>query len=476
MLSTPYTLPCGTVVRGRVVKAAMTEALADDWSNASVELCNLYSRWSKNNNAGFVLITGNIQVDRRYMERPGNVAIEIDCPDPEKRMKALKAFASAAQQDGTLCLAQLSHAGRQSSILVTLETIAPSAVKAESSSLPLPEPRAMTGEEIEDVIARFRNAAAVCKEAGFAGIQLHGAHGYLFSQFLSPRVNQRTDAYGGDLHGRSLLLFEVVRACREAVGKNYCIAVKLNSSDFQQGGFSEDDSVRIAVQLEGLGVDLLEVSGGSYENPSMVLGPNGLAEIKAGTSTELREGYFLVFAERMKASLKTMPLMVTGGFRSRKVMEKAIQSGACQFIGVGRPLCSAPDCVGRLVRGEIDELPRYELTVHVPWYVRWLSRWAVGRMLQVGASQMWMYRNMQRMGEGKPLLREDEASAIADMLFLKNLQNTKARNLLGMDSSTVGQVYNAKPTTSLAVKLAVLTAVVAGVGAGAVFVFRGKDL
>ncbi|KAH9257699.1 hypothetical protein BASA81_004157 [Batrachochytrium salamandrivorans] len=465
MLSTSYTLPCGTVVPGRIVKAAMTEGLADDWGYPTEELCRLYKLWSTNHNAGHMLLTGNIQIDRRYVERPGNVAIEPECPDPQLRLSKLKEFAAAAQQDGTLCFAQLSHGGRQSNVLVSLEALAPSSIKSESL-MPLPDAKEMTLEEIEDVVQRFANAALVCKQAGFAGVQLHAAHGYLLSSFLSPRANKRTDKYGGDLSGRSLLLFEVLQACRKAVGNDYPLSVKLNSSDFQKGGFSEDDAMKIALQLEQVGLDLLEVSGGSYENPSMMLGPTGFAELQSvgklgnATSTQLREGYFLVFAEKMKASLNRLPLLVTGGFRSRHVMESALKSGACQFVGIGRPVCGMPDAVSKLLHGEIDELPKYETLLQLPWYVRWLNYVILGHLIKAGAFQMWTYRNLYRMGHGEKFTNEKDANMLADLLFMEKWHFAKAAKTRGLPNTVVGAALNApKPLMPTYAKIALVVAV-----------------
>lgn len=449
-LSEPLVLPCGVTLPGRIIKAAMTEGLADEHNQATQKHVTLYEQWSRNHNAGHVLITGNIAVDRRYPERPGNVCIAEE--QTAAALAALKSYAKAAQLDGTLCIAQLSHGGRQTNVMVNLESVAPSAIKVNMKGMPMSEPRALTSAEIDDVIRRFKYAATVCKDVGFAGVQLHAAHGYLLSSFLNPKANIRSDEYGGSLENRSRILFQVIRAVRESVGPKYPVFVKLNSSDFQKGGFSPEEALTIAQQLEAEGIDVLEVSGGNYENPSMMLGPEGFNEIAAisklgkYSSTELREGYFLQFAENIRSVVKSMPLMVTGGFRSRSVMEKALESKACDLIGVGRPLCGSPDAVAKLLRNEISALPSYEKTLKLPWYARWLNFIIIGHLLTAGAFQMWTYMNLIRMGEGKQPTTEKNANLLKDMKDLNSHDSTQAKRLVGMNGIH-GTRLNAKHQT-----------------------------
>jgi 2,4-dienoyl-CoA reductase-like NADH-dependent reductase (Old Yellow Enzyme family) len=194
----------------------MTEGLADSLNRATDAHVNLYQRWSRSHGAGHVLITGNVQVDRRYLERPGNVC--IDGPQSAEQLRLLAAYAAAAQLDGTHCWAQLGHAGRQSNALVNVDPIAPSAIRAKMIGVPMCTPRAMTLGEIQDVVRRFVAAALVCQQVGFKGVQIHAAHGYLLSSFLSPKSNARTDEYGGSLENRARMLMETYAAVRKAVG------------------------------------------------------------------------------------------------------------------------------------------------------------------------------------------------------------------------------------------------------------------
>jgi len=334
-LAQPLTLPCGAVVPNRLVKAAMTEGLATSRGVPTPELERLYALWS-DGGAG-ILLTGNIQVDRLHLERPGNVIIEGE-PDAELRA-ALSNWATAGVRRGNHLWAQLSHAGRQTQKIVNRHPKAPSAVKLGLPGGQFGEPVAMTVPEIEDIVGRFGIAAAAAQKAGFTGVQIHAAHGYLLSEFLSPRVNRRRDDYGGDLANRARALLEVVQTVRAAVGREFPVSVKLNSADFQKGGFAFEDSLQVAQWLEQAGVDVIEVSGGTYEQPKL-LGMEGLEaeeDQHVAHSTRMREAYFADFAIAMRQQV-SIPLMVTGGFRTRSVMETAIESGSADLIGIARPL------------------------------------------------------------------------------------------------------------------------------------------
>ncbi len=342
-LAQPLALPCGMVLKNRFGKAPLTEGLADGMNRATPRHERLYGKWAQGG-AGLV-VTGNVQVDRRYLERPGNVAI-----DGNGGLEQLRAYARAGTQNGTALFMQINHPGRQTPRRICEQPIAPSAVKLRN----LPEsafapPRAMTEPEIEDVIRRFVQAAATAKEAGFTGVQIHAAHGYLLSEFLSPLVNQRGDQWGGSLENRARLLLEIVRQTRQAVGPSFPISVKLNSSDFQQGGFSNADCLQVVRWLEAAGLDLLEISGGNYEEPSMMGSKTSEGTAVAG-STVKREAYFMEYAEQIRKVSK-VPLMVTGGFRSRAAMEAALASGALDVVGLGRPMCVETDLPNKVLAG-----------------------------------------------------------------------------------------------------------------------------
>ena len=355
-ISSPLALPCGVSLKNRLIKAPLTEGLADGWNRATARLDTLYRRWAHGGAA--CLITGNVQVDRRYLERPGNVAI-----DGNGGEEALRSYAAAGTANDTQLWMQINHPGRQTPRRTNPVPVAPSAIPLSLPESAFGHPRALSGDEVADVVRRFGHVTTVARETGFTGIQIHAAHGYLISEFLSPLANRREDEWGGSLENRARLLLETVRSCRQAAGADFPISVKLNSSDFQQGGFSHQDCLRVVRWLEAEGVDLLEISGGNYEQPSMMAGvPNEAGEI-VRASTVAREAYFLDYAASIRQAARTMPLMLTGGFRSRAAMDEALAEGALDAIGIGRPLCVESDLPQRLLDGAAAAGGAYENTI-----------------------------------------------------------------------------------------------------------------
>lgn len=336
LLARPLELPNGVVLKNRLGKAPLTEGLADPMNRATERHVRLYRRWAEGGAA--LVVTGNVQIDRRYLERPGNVVV-----DGNGGLDELRAYAEAGTANGTQLWMQISHPGRQTPRRVCEHPVAPSAVPLALPESAFARPRAMTAEEVADVPRRFAHVAAVARDAGFTGVQIHAAHGYLLSQFLTPLVNRRDDRWGGDLAARSSLLLEVVRAVRAATAPGFCISVKLNSSDFQQGGFSNEECLEVVRWLGEASVDLIEVSGGNYEKPAMMGGG-------ARESTVRREAYFLDYA-RLIRKATSVPIMLTGGFRTRAAMEAALGDGACDMIGLGRPMCVDTDLPNRLLAG-----------------------------------------------------------------------------------------------------------------------------
>jgi 2,4-dienoyl-CoA reductase-like NADH-dependent reductase (Old Yellow Enzyme family) len=388
-------LPCGAVLSNRFAKAAMTEGLAGRLGVPGEELCRLYEIWS-DGGAG-MLLSGNIMVDRHHLERPGNVVIDRP-PDLEMR-QALKRWANSATRKGNHFWAQISHAGRQTQKMVNAKPKAPSAVKLALPGGQFGEPVELNCGEIEDIISRFGICAAAVKEAGFTGVQVHAAHGYLLSQFLSPRSNRRTDEFGGALANRARPLLAIIEEIRSTVGPDYPISVKLNSADFQKGGFAFEDSLQVAKWLEAASVDLIEISGGTYEQPKL-LGIDGMEEEEnqnIPASTLMREAYFVDFAMAMRKELK-IPLMVTGGFRQSIVMKQAIESGGADVIGLGRPMCVMTDAPNQLLNG-IDKLPRYESQLALfPKWLLWLTKLKILRTVSSFAVQYWYYGQIDSLG------------------------------------------------------------------------------
>ncbi len=261
-------------------------------------------------------------------------------------------------------------------------------------------PVAMTEGDIGDVAARFVRAAGVAQACGFDGVQIHAAHGYLLSSFLSPLANRRTDAWGGTLEGRARLLLTIVRDIRETLGPAFGLSVKLNSADFQRGGFGIEDSVRVAGWLDEAGIDLLEISGGNYEAPR-IAGTDDLEGAGARGAAASREAYFLEFAPRIRASLRRAKLMVTGGFRASSAMNAALDSGDVDLIGLARPLCAAPDCPAALLAGNINALPRFEDRLRLgPGPLSASSPFTAIKTLNAGAAQAWYWEQIVRLGAG----------------------------------------------------------------------------
>ncbi len=395
LFSQSLELPCGAVLPNRLSKAAMTEGLATADGLPTAELARLYGLWS-DGGAG-MLLSGNIIVDKDHLERPGNVV--IDRPPSEEMQEALKRWADAATRNGNHFWAQISHAGRQTQKLVNPNPKAPSAVKLGLPGGQFGEPVAMTSVEIEEIIVRFGICAAAVKEAGFTGVQIHAAHGYLLSQFLSPRSNLRTDEYGGDLANRARVLLAVVASVRAAVGPDFPVAVKLNSADFQKGGFAFEESLQVAQWLQEASIDLIEISGGTYEQPKL-LGLSGMEEEEkqnVAESTLMREAYFVDFAVAMGEKVN-VPLMVTGGFRQRAAMEQALQSGSADVIGLGRPMCVMTDAPNQLING-LDELPRYEDSLSLfPQWLAWLGNLKMLKAVAGFAVQYWYYGQIDAIG------------------------------------------------------------------------------
>jgi len=301
LLGQSQTLPCGATLPNRLAKSAMSEALGSKDQRATTELVTLYGRWA---DGGIGLsISGNVMVDRRALGEPGNVAIEDD-----RDLETLRAWAAAGKRQGGAVWLQLNHPGKQAPKGLNRETVAPSAVPFGPALQPyFATPRPLTEPEILDLIQRFGTAARIAEQAGFDGVQIHGAHGYLVSQFLSPRHNTRDDAWGGDAERRRKFVLAVYQAMRAATKPGFAIGIKPNSADFQRGGFTEEESLAVMQALDAAGIDLLEISGGTYEAPKMALG------VEQKDSTKAREAYFLEFAEKARKVVKA-PLMVTGGF------------------------------------------------------------------------------------------------------------------------------------------------------------------
>lgn len=382
IINTKLELPCGITLNNRLVKSAMTERI----SNRKFEPTNgherLYEKWS-DTRAG-LLITGNVVIDKIHLESSGNV-----CFDDENMLPKLKRWATAGQKNGNQIWVQISHAGRQSNKFSTLRPLAPSEVQLKKLGL-FGKPRAMAETDIRNTIKGFTKAAKITKEAGFTGIQIHAAHGYLISQFLSPLTNKRTDEWGGSIFNRSRLLLTVIREIRKVVGPSFPIAVKLNSSDFQKGGFTEEESLEVIKMLDNEKIDLLEISGGTYEKLAFLL----MNEDQIKKSTQKREAYFIDFSKKVRA-ISNLPLLITGGFRSYDFCNAVLENGELDLIGMARPFITNIEDISGFLKGEIPNLDnlvlrtgisQFEDAAEAGFYARQLIRLSKGKKVKPSMS------------------------------------------------------------------------------------------
>ncbi|WP_431969842.1 NADH:flavin oxidoreductase/NADH oxidase family protein [Nocardia sp. bgisy134] len=336
-LFSPLRLRSGQVLRNRIAKAAMEEGMAGRAQLPDDRLIALYRRWGAGG-AG-LLITGNVMVHAEALTGPGGIVLDADSP-----LEPFVAWAQAGKTVGAAMWMQISHPGRQVQARMPGVVWGPSdiAVDVGRHSKRFGRPVAMTPEQIDATIARFVTTAERAELAGFDGVEVHAAHGYLLSQFLSPLVNTRTDEWGGSLENRARLLLEIVRAVRDVVSPSFAVAVKLNSADFQRGGFEADDAHKVIAMLASLGVDLVEVSGGSYESPAMSGRP-------ADGRTAAREAYFLELATEL-AETSAIPLMLTGGISRPDTAERVLANNVA-VIGMGTALAATPDLPNRWREG-----------------------------------------------------------------------------------------------------------------------------
>ena len=400
IMNSSFTLPCGQVIKNRICKAAMTERIAKGNNLAHQGHINLYQKWAEGNIG--ILLTGNVMIDRNNMEGPANVV--IDAQNYMDHIDELKNWSSVGTQNNTQLWMQISHAGRQTPGEINSSPSAPSDVQLKIPGRSYGVPKPMSEEEILEVIDRFVFTAKIARETGFTGVQFHSAHGYLLSEFLSPDINTRDDAWGGSLENRSRMHLEIIKKCRAEVGDDFPISMKLNSADFQKGGFSENESIEVAKILEDAGLDLLEISGGTYEQPKLIgadhisINPER-SEIRR-ESTIAREAYFLEYADQIRKAV-SMPLMVTGGFRTKEGIENALRSNICQIVGVGRPLCADPLCIKKMIDGELEILPSVEKTLSLgPWLLSSSSPIKLIQVINAFGAMAWCYQQIKRMADG----------------------------------------------------------------------------
>ena len=388
-LASPLSLPSGSILSNRIVKSAMSENIGT-YSNApTATLINVYRQWAKGSPG--LLITGNIMIDRNALGEPKNVVVE-----DYTHFEMLKKWAAVVKNTEVHLWPQLNHPGRQAFASINKKVVAPSAVPLKmggaSKMFALATP--LTEGEILEIIKRFGISARILKEAGFTGVQIHGAHGYLVSQFLSPLSNQRTDKWGGSLENRMRFVVEVYKEIRTQVGPDYPVEIKIKSADFQRGGFEEEESMEVIGILSKLGIDMIEISGGTYEKPAMVKGTRK-------KSTIAREAYFLDYIQKAR-KITDKPLLLTGGFRTVSVMEQALEKGELDLVGLARPFCLYPHLANDIFQKKHTRfdapIPRIGIDlldriggVELPWYELQIQRIGKGKKPRPQLAGIWAF-------------------------------------------------------------------------------------
>lgn len=324
------------ILKNRFVRSATWEGMATEDGRCIYKLVKTMVNLAKGGVG--LIITGHTYIDRSGQASPFQLGIDRDELIPDLK----EMTGEVHEKDGQIIL-QITHAGCQAiPKLSGSEPVGPSAFGAEGKAIC----REMTVKEIEAVVKQFGDAAVRAKKAGFDGVQIHSAHGYLLSQFLSPFYNKRTDRYGGSLENRARFLINTVRAVREKTGDDFPLLIKMNSEDFIENGLTVDEMVSVAGMLEREGVDAIELSGGTIHSNSK------LRPVRPGKlDSEDKEVYYREAAAHYKEIIK-VPLILVGGFRSFEVAEKAVNEGIADYISMSRPLIREPDLIERWKSGD----------------------------------------------------------------------------------------------------------------------------
>ncbi|KAF2029005.1 FMN-linked oxidoreductase [Setomelanomma holmii] len=336
--------------QNRFLKGAMTERLSS-WDPKNLEargipsknLINVYKRWGEGEFG--VILTGNLMIEYDHLEAAGNPIIPRGSPYEGERFEAFKELATQSKKHGSLIVGQVSHPGRQVAANIQKNPVSASDVQLEGNvmGMTFEKPRAATDEDIKNIIEGFAHAAEYLEKAGYDGIQLHGAHGYLLAQFLSPSTNHRTDKYGGSLENRARLITEIGQEVRNRTSSNFILGIKLNSVEFQDKGFDTQEAATLCKLLEDNTFDFVELSGGTYEK---------LAFGHQRESTKKREAFFLEFAEKITPSLSKTRTYITGGLKSASAMVDALNT--VDGVGLARPVCLEPELPRQIIAGEVN--------------------------------------------------------------------------------------------------------------------------
>ncbi|CRG84201.1 SH3 domain-containing protein PJ696,02 [Talaromyces islandicus] len=352
-------------------------------------------------------LPGNVQVDAAYLGAAQDHTVN---PKREEDLLARwKAWAAVCTQNGTPTVMQINHPGRQSPLgagsrSIFSKTIAPSCVSMNlgngliaraASAIVFGCPREMTQTDIDNVIQQFAHTSRLAAKAGFQGVEIHAAHGYLLAQFLSAHTNRRTDSYGNSAAGRAKIVVEVIKAIRGSVSdKGFCVGIKLNSVDHQSAKELKECVEQLKLIVEA-GVDFVEVSGGTYENTTMFQDISSPPSEKSAR-TVAREAFFLEFAETIRDEFPDTPLMVTGGFRTRNGITKAVEDGACDMVGIGRPAVLNPALPKEVLFNPAVSEENSRLVTRSVTPSR-LASWTGIKTLGSGAETLWYSKQMRNV-------------------------------------------------------------------------------
>ena len=317
VLSAPIELPCGAVLKNRLIKSAMSDSLADGTGNPVEAQIRLYERWAQGGVA--LSLIGEVQCDPRFPEKPGNLVL-----GPESDMNSLKMLTARASVNGAHIWPQLGHAGALSH--------KPISVPAGPSALEIGDFKCagLSRSEIQQLPESYARAAAIAKSAGFTGVQIHCGHGFLLSQFLSPLFNHRTDQYGGSIEARCRIIVEIIQKVRLTTGPAFPIGIKINSSDQLKGGLSQKDALEAIRILSQTSIDIIEISGGTY-----------FPGAEASLDRSVKGPYFTEFAQKAR-QITHIPLITTGGFKTRAEAVNALSNESADIVGIARAMVLNP--------------------------------------------------------------------------------------------------------------------------------------
>ena len=351
----PIELPCGVVLKNRIAKAAMSDSLGDGRGNPTEAQLRLYERWADGGVA--VSIIGEVQGNPDFAEKPGNLVLNARSDLPR-----FEALARTGSTNGARLWLQLGHAGAMAHPPISIPK-GPSAI-----DLPGLTCAELSYGEIRDLPGDFARTAVAARRLGFGGVEIHAAHGFLLSQFLSPLFNRRNDDYGGGICSRMRIVLEVVDEVRQAVGPDYPVAIKLNASDLLDGGFQEEEALAVIAALDGTGIDLIDISGGTY-----------FPGAKSASDSAGSGPYFIEFARKARRRTQR-PLMITGGFKTRDQAISAVSGGDADLVGLARALVLDPGLPNAWKTGKAGGDPQFPRFASRPeggvtaWYTMLLTQ------------------------------------------------------------------------------------------------------